>query len=67
MTPEYIKAAERLPNFTLAKIDVTAYSKAKTLYLVHSYPTLYYFKGEDPVSYNGAKNAEAIVSYVIKK
>ena len=72
--PEYAKAAKILANegspIVLAKVDCIAETSLAKANAIKSYPTLKFFK-RDPTSkkpiivkYNGAHNADAILSVV---
>mmetsp|Transcript_971 Transcript_971/g.2174 ORF Transcript_971/g.2174 Transcript_971/m.2174 type:complete len:556 (-) Transcript_971:200-1867(-) len=76
LEPEYEKAAQALEGntdagvpITLAKVDATVERSLGEKYEVQGYPTLKIFtKGaEKPAEYEGPRDADGIVSYLIKR
>jgi len=71
LAPEYEKAATRLkredPPIPLAKVDCTANSDSCSKHGVSGYPTLKMFRGGQASDYNGPRQEDGIVSYVMKQ
>jgi len=71
LAPEYEKAASRLkredPPITIAKIDCTAHSASCGKHGVSGYPTLKVFRSGQASDYNGPRQEDGIVSYVLKQ
>jgi protein disulfide isomerase family A protein 3 len=72
LAPEYEAAATRLkssePQVPLAKVDCTAETKTCEKYGVSGYPTLKVFKaGSLAFDYNGGRDADGIVKYMLSK
>eukprot|EP00284_Hemiselmis_tepida_P015194 CAMPEP_0174931732 /NCGR_PEP_ID=MMETSP1355-20121228/34703_1 /TAXON_ID=464990 /ORGANISM="Hemiselmis tepida, Strain CCMP443" /LENGTH=555 /DNA_ID=CAMNT_0016178111 /DNA_START=15 /DNA_END=1682 /DNA_ORIENTATION=- len=76
LEPEYEKAAKALEGnmdagvpITLAKVDATVERSLGEKYEVQGYPTLKIFaKGtEKPTEYEGPRDADGIVSYLVKR
>ena len=51
----------------LGKVDATIESELAEKYEVKGYPTLKFFRKGNPVEYNGGRQSEDIVNWVIKK
>jgi len=70
LAPEYEEAATALKekNIPLAKVDCTQEADLCKDFGVEGYPTIKVFRGADTVSpYNGARKADAIISYMTKQ
>jgi len=72
LAPEYEKAANTLSeqgqDGTIVKVDCTEEADLCQKYEVQGYPTVKLFKGpENPVTYPGGRNADAIVSFMVKQ
>jgi len=72
LAPEYEAAAITLqangPSRRLAKVDCIANQQVCQQFNVTGYPTLKYFEnGEEDRPFNGARNADAIVSFMMKE
>ncbi|BCR92343.1 protein disulfide isomerase PDI1 [Aspergillus chevalieri] len=70
LAPKYEEAATELKgkNIPLVKIDCTAEEDLCRDYGVEGYPTMKIFRGPDSTKpYMGARQAESIVSYMIKQ
>lgn len=72
LAPHYVEAAGVLQekNITLAQIDCTEEQELCMSQGIRGYPALKLFKDSDltnPKDYEGARTAEAIVSYMIKQ
>jgi len=72
LAPEWKKAAERLVSdgVKLGAVDATAYPNLAQKYGVKGYPTIKLFpagpKSGPPQDYNGAREADAIVSFALE-
>jgi thioredoxin-like negative regulator of GroEL len=68
--PEWDLAATTLANenspVKLAKVDTVEATKVYKKYEISSFPTIIFFKNRREVPYKGARNADAIVSWVKK-
>ncbi|KXS15919.1 protein disulfide isomerase [Gonapodya prolifera JEL478] len=69
LAPEYEKAATSLKSngIPLAKVDCTAEEEVCSEHGVKGYPTLKVFRSGSPTDYNGARQADGIVSYMKKQ
>jgi protein disulfide-isomerase A4 len=72
LDPEYVKAAkmlkEKAPGVILVKVDASKESELAKEYMVQGFPTLTLFrKGVKQEDYDGERNAEAIVEYMLRQ
>ena len=71
LAPEYAKAAKQLeelnPEIKLAKADATIETVLAEKYNVRGYPTLKFLSGESVIDYNGGRQADDIVNWLLKK
>jgi protein disulfide-isomerase A1 len=69
LAPEYAKAAGTLKakGLRIAKVDATANDELAQRFKIQGFPTLKFFKGGNPTEYGGGRNADAIVSWVVKR
>jgi len=72
LAPEYEAAADTIKesneDITLAKVDCTENQELCTEYGVRGFPTLYVFEdGEKTSQYSGARKADDISSYLLKR
>jgi protein disulfide-isomerase A1 len=68
LAPEYEKAAEILashPEIKFAKVDAIEEEELANEFELEGFPTLYFFKNQRPVEYNGGRSAEEIVQWVL--
>lgn len=69
LAPEYELAAQDLKNegIILAKVDATDEPELGTRFDVTGYPTLKIFRRGTPYDYNGGRDRNTIVSYVLEQ
>ncbi|XP_067867463.1 protein disulfide-isomerase A4 [Heterodontus francisci] len=71
LAPKYEKAAQELSQrfvpILLAKVDATTETKLANKYQVTGYPTLKIFRKGKPFEYNGPRNTQGIVEYMIEQ
>lgn len=71
LAPEYVKAAKALAEkesaIKLAKVDATEESELAEKQGVRGYPTLKFFRKGTAMDYNGGRQAEDIVNWLLKK
>ncbi|GKV08283.1 hypothetical protein SLEP1_g19938 [Rubroshorea leprosula] len=69
LAPEYAAAATELKaeGVVLAKVDATEENELAQEYDVQGFPTVYFFVDGEHKPYNGARNKEAIVTWIKKK
>jgi len=71
LAPEYEKAATRLkredPPIPLAKVDCTVNQAICSKYGVSGYPTLKMFRSGQPSDYNGPRQEDGIVKFILKQ
>eukprot|EP01029_Cantina_marsupialis_P013200 TRINITY_DN291_c0_g1_i1.p1 TRINITY_DN291_c0_g1~~TRINITY_DN291_c0_g1_i1.p1 ORF type:complete len:494 (-),score=146.28 TRINITY_DN291_c0_g1_i1:158-1618(-) len=69
LAPEYAKAASALKEegLKIAKVDATENRDLSERFGVRGFPTLKFFKGEEPVEYNGGRTKDEIVSWIMKR
>ena len=71
MAPEYAKAAQKLEEMKseikLAKVDATIEQELAEKHNVRGYPTLKFYRKGSVIEYNGGRQADDIVNWVLKK
>ncbi|KAF7266518.1 protein disulfide isomerase [Rhynchophorus ferrugineus] len=71
LAPEYEKAAKALAekesSVKLAKVDATEESELAEQFGIRGYPTLKFFRSGTPTDYSGGRQANDIVSWLLKK
>ncbi|KAJ8687889.1 hypothetical protein QAD02_023684 [Eretmocerus hayati] len=71
LAPEYAKAAKKLldqeSKIKLAKVDATIESELAEKHGVKGYPTLKFYRKGSHIDYSGGRQADDIVSWVLKK
>ncbi|OMO67473.1 Thioredoxin [Corchorus capsularis] len=69
LAPEYAAAATELKGegVVLAKVDATEENELAQEYDVQGFPTVYFFSDGEHKPYPGARNKEAIVTWIKKK
>lgn len=71
LAPEFEKAAKALSEqnspIKLGKVDATIQTKLAEDNAVRGYPTLKFYRNGAPIEYTGGRQADDIVSWVLKK
>lgn len=71
MAPAYEEAARKLteaaPSVRLGKVDATVHGDLASRYDVRGYPTLKVFRQGKAYDYDGPRDAEGIVDYMVKQ
>jgi len=68
MKPAYTEAANELlgTDHAIAAVDCTKNRKLASKYSISGYPTLKYFKDGQPSDYDGGRDKDSIVNYLIQ-
>ncbi|XP_029641000.1 protein disulfide-isomerase A4 isoform X1 [Octopus sinensis] len=71
LAPAYADAAKQLkktvPKVSLAKIDATIETELSSRFDVNGYPTLLFFKNGKSFPYEGPREADGIVTYMLER
>ncbi|MCP4990241.1 MAG: protein disulfide-isomerase [Colwellia sp.] len=70
MAPGYAKLAKRMKDeegASISQVDATVQTKLAEKYGVKGFPTLKFFVGGSPIDYQGAREEDAIYSWIQKK
>lgn len=69
MAPHFVNAAEELASrdIKLAEVDCTVEADLCTQAGIRGYPTLKVFRNGSPTDYTGPRQADGIISYMIKQ
>jgi protein disulfide-isomerase A4 len=68
LAPEYEKAAKRLKDVPLAKVDATVETELNKRFKIEGFPTLKFWKdGKNPIDYDGGRDADSIVQWLKEK
>jgi protein disulfide-isomerase A4 len=65
LAPEFAKAASKLKDVPLAKVDATVETEVGKRFDIQGYPTLKFWKdGEGPLDYDGGRESESIIEWI---
>ena len=71
LAPEYSEAAKKLKEkgslIKLAKVDATVEEELAFKHGVKGYPTLKFFRNEQPIDFGGERDSDAIVNWCLRK
>ncbi|RTG82244.1 protein disulfide-isomerase A1 [Schistosoma bovis] len=71
LAPEYSAAAKKLKDkgslVKLAKVDATVEEELAFKHGVKGYPTLKFFRNEQPIDFGGERDSDAIVNWCLRK
>ncbi|KAK2584930.1 hypothetical protein KPH14_002525 [Odynerus spinipes] len=71
LAPEFAKAAKQLADsgsdIKLAKVDATIETELAEKHGLKGYPTLKFYRKGIPIDYNGGRQADDIVNWLVKK
>ncbi|CAH8592110.1 unnamed protein product [Schistosoma margrebowiei] len=71
LAPEYSAAAKKLKEkgslIKLAKVDATVEEELAFKHGVKGYPTLKFFRNEQPIDFGGERDSDAIVNWCLRK
>jgi len=71
LAPEYAKAAKRLrennPPYYIAKVDATENKAVSERFGIKGFPTLFFFKNQNKMEFNGGRTENEIVNWILKK
>lgn len=71
LAPEYSAAAKKLKDkgslVKLAKVDATVEEELAFKHAVKGYPTLKFFRNEQPIDFGGERDSDAIVNWCLRK